>query len=67
MFGDVKKSIIPGFKIKKGAFVGVSSLVKSDLEPWTIYAGTPCKPIGKREKPTKERNILIQKIDWSHP
>ena len=39
-------TIMPGVKIGEGAVVGVNSLVKKDLEPWTIYVGTPCKAIG---------------------
>lgn len=58
--------IMPGVKIGEGAVVGANSLVKSDLEPWTIYVGTPCKPIGKREKPTKERQEMLKKVDWSN-
>jgi acetyltransferase-like isoleucine patch superfamily enzyme len=59
-------TIMPGVRIGEGAVVGVNSLVKSDLEPWTIYVGIPCKPIGKREKPTKERQVALQKEDWSN-
>jgi galactoside O-acetyltransferase len=40
----------PGVVIGEGAVVGSCSLVLKDCEPWTIYAGVPCKPIGKRPK-----------------
>lgn len=40
----------PGVTIGEGAIVGSCSLVLRDCEPWTIYAGVPCKPIGKRPK-----------------
>jgi len=30
--------------------LGSMSLVKSDLEPWFIYAGIPAKKIREREK-----------------
>ncbi len=59
-------TIMPGVKIGEGAVVGVNSLVKKDLEPWTIYVGTPCKAIGKREKPPIERQMTLQKVDWSN-
>lgn len=59
-------TIMPGVKIGEGAVVGVNSLVKNDLEPWTVYVGTPCKAIGKREKPSKECQIALQKVDWSN-
>lgn len=40
----------PGVTIGEGAVIGSCSLVLKDCEPWTIYAGVPCKPIGKRPK-----------------
>lgn len=40
----------PGVTIGEGAIVGSCSLVLADCEPWTIYGGVPCKPIGKRPK-----------------
>ena len=42
--------VLPGVTIGEGAVVGALSLVKTDLEPWTIYAGVPVRPIGKRDK-----------------
>ena len=57
-------TILPGSYIGEGAVVGSNSLVKGKLEPWTVYVGTPCKPIRKRIPPTKERNIQLQEIDW---
>jgi len=58
--------VMPGVTIGEGAVVGASSLVTKDLEPWTIYVGTPCKPIGKRELPTEERRATLQQVDWSN-
>lgn len=40
----------PGVTIGEGAVIGSCSLVLEDCEPWTIYAGIPCKEIGKRPK-----------------
>jgi acetyltransferase-like isoleucine patch superfamily enzyme len=39
-----------GLEIGEGASVGALSLVKHDLEPWTVYAGVPARPIRKRDK-----------------
>lgn len=36
--------------IGEGASVGAMSLVKHDLEPWTVYAGIPARPIKKRDR-----------------
>ena len=57
-------TILPGTIIHEGAFVGANSLVKGELEPWTVYVGTPCKPIRKRVKPTEERRKIVDKMDW---
>jgi len=40
----------PGVAIGEGAVVGSCSLVLKDCEPWTIYVGVPCKPIGIRPR-----------------
>jgi acetyltransferase-like isoleucine patch superfamily enzyme len=42
--------IMPGLKIGEGAVVGANSLLKTDAEPWTIYAGSPARPIRLRKK-----------------
>jgi len=43
-------TILPGVTLKEGCVIGACSLVTRDTEPWTIYAGTPAKPFGKRER-----------------
>ncbi len=40
--------ILPGVTIGEGAVVGANSLVKSDCKPWTVYFGSPARPIGNR-------------------
>ena len=42
--------ILPGVKIRKGAVVGANSVVKAntELEEYTIYAGSPVKKVGIR-------------------
>lgn len=42
--------VLPGVKIGEGAVVGACSLVKHDLEPWTVNAGTPARPIKLRNR-----------------
>ena len=37
-------------KIGDGAVIGAGSFVNKDLEPWSIYVGSPAKKIGEREK-----------------
>ena len=43
-------TILPGVTLAEGSVVGANSLVTKDTEPWTIYAGSPAKPIKKRKK-----------------
>jgi galactoside O-acetyltransferase len=42
--------ILPGCHIPEGVSIGAMTLVMSDLqlEPWTLYAGIPAKPLKKR-------------------
>ena len=40
--------ILPGVRIGAGATVGAGSVVTRDLEPWTIYIGSPCRPLKAR-------------------
>ncbi len=46
----VNCTVLPGVTLGEGCIVGANSLVTKDTEPWTIYAGSPAKPIKKREK-----------------
>ena len=57
--------IMPGIKIGEGAVVGANSLVTSNCKPWGIYFGSPAKRIGWREKPSEERKMIIDRMDWS--
>jgi galactoside O-acetyltransferase len=42
--------ILPGVVIGEGAAVAAMSLVAQSLQEWTIYAGNPAKPTGKRSR-----------------
>ena len=42
--------IYPGVTIGEGAITEPNTVVKSNLEPWTIYGGNECKKLGKRKK-----------------
>jgi len=43
-------AVMPGVTIHEGAAVGAHSMVKDDLDPWTIYAGIPAVRIKDRKK-----------------
>lgn len=56
--------VLPGVTIGEGAVVGACSLVKHDLEPWTVYAGSPARAIKKRPRETIEsfeRDLRLRK------
>lgn len=40
--------VMPGVTIAEGAVVYPGSVVTKNLDPYTIYAGNPAKPVGKR-------------------
>ena len=42
--------IMPGVILGEGSVVGACSLVTKSTEPWTVYVGTPAKPIKTRPK-----------------
>lgn len=46
--------VMPGVTLREGSVVGSGSVLTKDTEPWTIYVGSPAKPVGKRDK-----NIII--------
>lgn len=41
--------VMPGVILREGSVVGANSLVTKDTEPWTIYFGSPARPIKMRE------------------
>ncbi len=42
--------VMPGVTIGEGAVVAAGAVVTKDVEPFTIVAGVPAKPIGQRTK-----------------
>jgi len=44
--------ILPGVTLREGSVVGAGAVVTKDTELWTIYAGSPARPIKKRPKET---------------
>jgi acetyltransferase-like isoleucine patch superfamily enzyme len=42
--------VLPNVTFGEGASVGALSLVKSDLRPWSLYAGVPAKKLKDRDK-----------------
>lgn len=42
--------VMPGVTLAQGSVLGSNSVLTHDTEPWTIYVGSPAKPVKKRDK-----------------
>jgi acetyltransferase-like isoleucine patch superfamily enzyme len=58
VFVGARAIILPGVMIGRGAAVGAGSVVTRDVEPYTIVAGAPARPIGER------RRDLVYQLDY---
>ena len=47
--------VLPGVTLAEGTIVGANSVVTKNTKPWTIYAGSPAREIGPRER-TRAKN-----------
>lgn len=45
----VNSVVMPGVTLKEGSVVGSNSVLTKDTEPWTIYVGSPAKPVKIRD------------------
>lgn len=58
--------IMPGVKVGHGAMIGARAIVTKNVEPYTIVAGNPAKPIRKRFSDEDIQKLLeMQWWDWS--
>lgn len=55
-------TILPGVHIGDGAIIGANSVVGSDVEPYTIVVGNPCRVIRKRFD--DELIELLENFKW---
>ena len=55
-------TILPGVHIGDGAIIGANSVVGSNVDPYTIVAGNPAKPIRKRFD--DELIDIMEKLKW---
>ena len=51
----VNSVVMPGVTLREGSVVGSNSTLTGDTEPWTIYVGSPAKPVKVRDK-----NLILQ-------
>ena len=60
-------TVMPGVSIGDGAAIGSGAVVTKDVEPFTIVAGVPAKPIRKRfDDETCAKLARLQWWDWPH-
>lgn len=57
-----EKAIVLKGAIGDGAIVAAGAVVTKDVEPYTIVAGVPARPIGKRFSPEQEK--MFQELRW---
>jgi galactoside O-acetyltransferase len=48
----VNCTIMPGVTLREGSILGANSLLTKSTEPWTIYVGSPAKPVKIRNSET---------------
>jgi maltose O-acetyltransferase len=48
VFIGTRATILPGVTLGKGSFVAAGAVVTKNVDPYTIVAGVPAKPIGSR-------------------
>lgn len=59
--------ILPGRTIGTGAVIAAGAVVSKDVEPYTIVAGVPAKPVRRRfPGPLAERIQAMAWWDWDH-
>ncbi|MEP3636161.1 MAG: DapH/DapD/GlmU-related protein [Paracoccaceae bacterium] len=59
--------IKPEVTLGHGAVVAAGSVVTKDVDPYTIVAGTPAKPLRLRQpRAVADRLIALAWWDWSH-
>ena len=53
-----RASVAPGVNVGEGAVLGLGSVATRNLEPWTVYAGTPAVKVKERRQfPLHPKNV----------
>ena len=46
-----RSSVAPGVNVGEGAVLGLGSVATRNMDPWTVYAGTPAVKVKDRKQP----------------
>ncbi len=49
--------VLPGVKVGENCMVGAGSVVSKDTEPFSVYAGNPCRKIKDLPRPVLQKNL----------
>ena len=52
--------ILPKVTLSEGASVGALSLVKEDLDEWSVYSGNPVEKMGRRLRNPLKQEVLYR-------
>ncbi len=44
----VNSTVMPGITLAEGSVVGANSVLTKNTQPWTIYVGSPARPVATR-------------------
>jgi putative colanic acid biosynthesis acetyltransferase WcaF len=50
-----RASVAPGVQVGEGAVLGLGSVATRNLDPWTVYAGTPAVKVKERRRVLDQR------------
>jgi len=60
----VNCSVMPGVTLAEGSVVGANSVLTKNTEPWTIYVGSPARPVAVR--PSKKAYAYAKELGYDY-
>jgi acetyltransferase-like isoleucine patch superfamily enzyme len=68
--GTTQIVVLPGVTLGMGCFVAAGAVVTKSVDPWTVVAGVPARPIKERSKEARQKMLEAAKRlgyeFWSH-
>ncbi len=59
--------ILPGVVIGRRSLVGAGSVVTTDVEEGTVVAGSPARPVGRRDELNCHADLFAHAYEWEGP